>query len=79
MKIKFVSIYLQDHDHDSRLSNLDFETSVKEEPLLLEAFGPCLPSPEVRSWLLSITIAALLLTVKGDLHLLCDSESDSST
>lgn len=34
-----------DHDHDSRLSLADFTTSVKQEPLLLEAFGKCLPSP----------------------------------
>ncbi|XP_072028636.1 calaxin-like isoform X2 [Amphiura filiformis] len=34
-----------DLDHDSRLSFMDFSTSVKEEPLLLETFGPCLPPP----------------------------------
>ena len=33
----------QDHDHDGRISLSDFETSVKADPLLLEAFGPCLP------------------------------------
>ncbi|XP_056154659.1 calaxin [Lampris incognitus] len=32
-----------DHDHDSRLSYADFEMAVKEENLLLEAFGHCLP------------------------------------
>ncbi|XP_075872149.1 calaxin isoform X2 [Nelusetta ayraudi] len=32
-----------DHDHDGRLSFTDFEKSVKEENLLLEAFGTCLP------------------------------------
>lgn len=33
----------QDHDHDGKLSLMDFVTAVKEENLLLEAFGPCLP------------------------------------
>ncbi|KAG7244990.1 hypothetical protein INR49_023556 [Caranx melampygus] len=34
---------LTDHDHDGRLSFADFEKSVREENLLLEAFGTCLP------------------------------------
>lgn len=38
-----------DHDHDSRLSLSDFTTSVKQEPLLLEAFGKCLPSQKKKS------------------------------
>jgi len=38
-----ITLKKMDHDHDSRLSYKDFEKSVKEEPLLLEAFGPCLP------------------------------------
>ncbi|XP_040043968.1 calaxin [Gasterosteus aculeatus] len=33
-----------DRDHDGRLSFSDFEQSVKEENLLLEAFGTCLPN-----------------------------------
>lgn len=33
-----------DHDKDGKLSFADFRTSVTEEPLLLEAFGNCLPS-----------------------------------
>lgn len=33
----------QDHDHDGRLSLEDFEKAVKEENLLLKAFGKCLP------------------------------------
>ncbi|KAI6659935.1 Amphicalbin [Oopsacas minuta] len=33
-----------DLDHDGKLSPGDFEKSVQAEPLLLEAFGPCLPS-----------------------------------
>uniref|UniRef100_A0A8C2TFD5 Calaxin n=2 Tax=Coturnix japonica TaxID=93934 RepID=A0A8C2TFD5_COTJA len=32
-----------DLDHDGKLSFADFEESVKNENLLLEAFGPCLP------------------------------------
>nr|CAG6016155.1 unnamed protein product [Menidia menidia] len=32
-----------DCDHDGRMSFEDFETAVKEENLLLEAFGTCLP------------------------------------
>eukprot|EP00054_Salpingoeca_dolichothecata_P022219 m.144930 g.144930 ORF g.144930 m.144930 type:complete len:145 (-) comp24262_c1_seq3:62-496(-) len=39
-----------DHDHDGRLSKSDYETSVKNDSLLLEAFGQCLPSPKVRIW-----------------------------
>jgi len=35
---------LQDLDHDGRLSYQDYSEAVKSEPLLLEAFGPCLPS-----------------------------------
>lgn len=40
--------HLQDHDHDGRLSFADFEKSVKEENLLLEAFGTCLPDDAVK-------------------------------
>ncbi|XP_068431662.1 calaxin [Clinocottus analis] len=32
-----------DHDHDGRLSFTDFQQSVREDNLLLEAFGTCLP------------------------------------
>ncbi|NWH81233.1 EFCB1 protein, partial [Piaya cayana] len=32
-----------DYDHDGRLSFTDFEKAVRDENLLLEAFGPCLP------------------------------------
>ncbi|NWS82851.1 EFCB1 protein, partial [Toxostoma redivivum] len=38
-----VSFLLQDHDHDGKLSFTDFEKAVRDENLLLEAFGPCLP------------------------------------
>jgi hypothetical protein len=37
----------QDHDHDGKLSFADYEKAVREETLLLEAFGPCLPDPKV--------------------------------
>ncbi|XP_022246137.1 EF-hand calcium-binding domain-containing protein 1-like [Limulus polyphemus] len=37
-----------DYDRDGRLSADDFKRSVQEEPLLLEAFGPCLPDDKVR-------------------------------
>ena len=33
-----------DLDKDGRICFGDFEETVKSEPLLLEAFGPCLPS-----------------------------------
>ncbi|XP_062414440.1 calaxin isoform X2 [Pungitius pungitius] len=33
-----------DRDHDGKMSLPDFEQSVKEENLLLEAFGTCLPN-----------------------------------
>lgn len=42
-------IILQDRDHDGRLSFSDFEQSVKEENLLLEAFGTCLPNFKVKT------------------------------
>ncbi|XP_012529506.1 EF-hand calcium-binding domain-containing protein 1 [Monomorium pharaonis] len=35
-----------DVDHDGKISFRDYETAVKEEPLLLEAFGQCLPTEE---------------------------------
>ncbi|KAM4597606.1 calaxin-like [Polymixia lowei] len=38
-----ITLKKMDHDHDSRLSYADFEKAVREENLLLEAFGPCLP------------------------------------
>ncbi|NXU05648.1 EFCB1 protein, partial [Buphagus erythrorhynchus] len=39
----FVPFLLQDYDHDGKLSFTDFEKAVRDENLLLEAFGPCLP------------------------------------
>ncbi|NXS48909.1 EFCB1 protein, partial [Balaeniceps rex] len=35
--------YLSDYDHDGKLSFTDFKKAVRDENLLLEAFGPCLP------------------------------------
>ncbi|KYN07173.1 EF-hand calcium-binding domain-containing protein 1 [Cyphomyrmex costatus] len=35
-----------DVDHDGKISFRDYETAVIEEPLLLEAFGQCLPTDE---------------------------------
>lgn len=42
-----MSCFHQDHDHDSRLSYADFEKAVRDENLLLEAFGTCLPDAKV--------------------------------
>ncbi|XP_069371976.1 calaxin-like [Paralichthys olivaceus] len=41
-----ITLKKMDHDHDGRLSFDDFEKSVREENLLLEAFGNCLPDTE---------------------------------
>ncbi|XP_053570018.1 calaxin isoform X1 [Bombina bombina] len=38
-----ITLKKMDYDHDSKLSYADFEKAVREENLLLEAFGPCLP------------------------------------
>ncbi|XP_059206063.1 calaxin [Centropristis striata] len=38
-----ITLKKMDHDHDGRLSFSDFEKAVREENLLLEAFGTCLP------------------------------------
>ncbi|KAM4705161.1 calaxin [Rhinophrynus dorsalis] len=38
-----ITLKKMDYDHDSKLSFMDFEKAVREENLLLEAFGPCLP------------------------------------
>lgn len=40
-------VLLQDHDHDGRISFPDFQKSVTEENLLLNAFGVCLPDTTV--------------------------------
>ena len=33
-----------DEDKDGKVSFADFEVTVKNEPLMMEAFGPCLPN-----------------------------------
>ena len=33
-----------DHDKDGRVSYPDFQTTVNNDPLMMEAFGPCLPN-----------------------------------
>ncbi|XP_026867902.1 EF-hand calcium-binding domain-containing protein 1 [Electrophorus electricus] len=38
-----ITLKKMDYDHDSRLSCDDFEKAVRDENLLLEAFGTCLP------------------------------------
>lgn len=44
-----------DQDHDGKISFQDYETVVKNEPLLLQAFGQCLPTDEVsKSFLLAL-------------------------
>ncbi|NXJ91312.1 EFCB1 protein, partial [Corythaixoides concolor] len=43
LKKMAIPFLLQDYDHDGKLSLMDFEKSVRDENLLLEAFGPCLP------------------------------------
>ena len=42
-----MTIKMMDRDKDGKLSCRDFTVSVLEEPLMLEAFGPCLPSHQV--------------------------------
>ena len=38
-----------DHDKDGRVSFGDFEMTVKKDPLMMEAFGPCLPNSALGS------------------------------
>ena len=42
-----MTMKMMDADKDGKLSCRDFKASVLEEPLMLEAFGPCLPSQQV--------------------------------
>jgi len=48
-----------DLDHDSKLSKSDFRESVIAEPLLLEAFGPCLPDEQAAEKFLEEMFAEL--------------------
>ncbi|NXH20969.1 EFCB1 protein, partial [Bucco capensis] len=41
--LKKMASTMCDYDHDGVLSFMDFEQAVRDENLLLEAFGPCLP------------------------------------
>jgi len=54
-----LSIKKMDHDLDGRLSFSDFDTSVKKDAMLLEVFGPCLPTAYFVSKFLggSLTVA----------------------
>ncbi|XP_025785571.1 EF-hand calcium-binding domain-containing protein 1-like [Puma concolor] len=38
-----ITLKKMDYDNDGKISFADFEKAVREERLLLEAFGPCLP------------------------------------
>ncbi|XP_014795768.1 PREDICTED: EF-hand calcium-binding domain-containing protein 1 [Calidris pugnax] len=38
-----IALKKMDYDHDGKLSFMDFEKAVRDENLLVEAFGPCLP------------------------------------
>ena len=38
-----MTIRKMDHDKDGRVSYSDFEITVNKEPLIMEAFGNCLP------------------------------------
>ncbi|KAH0508572.1 EF-hand calcium-binding domain-containing protein 1 [Microtus ochrogaster] len=42
-----ITLKKMDQDHDGKLSFTDYEKAVREETLLLEAFGPCLPDPKL--------------------------------
>ncbi|XP_074938940.1 calaxin isoform X1 [Phalacrocorax aristotelis] len=42
-----IALKKMDYDHDGKLSFMDFEKAVRDENLLLEAFGPCLPDIKI--------------------------------
>ncbi|VCX10555.1 unnamed protein product [Gulo gulo] len=42
-----ITLKKMDYDNDGRISFADFEKAVKEERLLLEVFGPCLPEAKL--------------------------------
>ncbi|KAM6375773.1 calaxin isoform 1-T1 [Alca torda] len=46
-----IALKKMDYDHDGKLSFMDFEKAVRDENLLLEAFGPCLPDLKVHQLL----------------------------
>ena len=39
-----MTIKKMDHDKDGQISFSDFATTVSKDPLMMEAFGTCLPS-----------------------------------
>uniref|UniRef100_A0A8D1JMF8 EF-hand domain-containing protein n=1 Tax=Sus scrofa TaxID=9823 RepID=A0A8D1JMF8_PIG len=43
-----ITLKKMDYDNDGKLSFEDFEKAVKEDRLLLEVFGPCLPEAKVQ-------------------------------
>uniref|UniRef100_A0A8C3WJF6 EF-hand domain-containing protein n=1 Tax=Catagonus wagneri TaxID=51154 RepID=A0A8C3WJF6_9CETA len=43
-----ITLKNMDYDNDGKLSFEDFEKAVKEDRLLLEVFGPCLPEAKVQ-------------------------------
>lgn len=48
-----------DEDHDGRLSVQDYTAAVQADPLLLEAFGPCLPDDKhAKAFLSAATLDA---------------------
>lgn len=42
------TVVIQDYDHDGKVSYADFKSTVRDENLLLEAFGNCLPHLKVK-------------------------------
>ena len=40
-------IHVQDGDNDGRISKTDFESAIRNQDLLLEAFGRCLPEKDI--------------------------------
>lgn len=42
-----MTIKKMDHDKDGKISHEDFSATVVRDPLMLEAFGMCLPSGKV--------------------------------
>ncbi|XP_004677166.1 PREDICTED: EF-hand calcium-binding domain-containing protein 1-like [Condylura cristata] len=43
-----IALKKMDYDNDGKISFADFEKAVKEDRLLLEVFGPCLPEAKVQ-------------------------------
>ncbi|XP_006834360.1 PREDICTED: EF-hand calcium-binding domain-containing protein 1-like [Chrysochloris asiatica] len=43
-----ITLKKMDYDNDGKISFADFERAVREDTLLLEVFGPCLPEAQVQ-------------------------------